>query len=118
MQKKQEQGVSTRLQGTKQTEENKAIEKVSGWEEWEDEPELFINAWSWRLQKVDRASWKVSSGSLCFNPSGARCLLSEAREACMGCDDSWAVERISPHHRVQSVCSGIAEGGRCILLGP
>lgn len=44
------------LQGTKQTEENKAIEKASSWEEWEDEAELFINARSWRLQKVDRAS--------------------------------------------------------------
>lgn len=56
MQKKQEQGVSAHLQGTKQTEENKAIEKVSSWEEWEGGAELFINAWSWRLQKVDRAS--------------------------------------------------------------
>lgn len=118
MHKKQEQGVSVCLQGTKQTEENKAIEKVSSWEEWEDGAELFINARSWRLQKIDRTSWKVSSGSLCFNPLGARCLPNEGTEVCMGCDDSWAVERISSHHRVQSVCSGIAEGGRCILLGP
>lgn len=44
MQKKQKRRVWERLQGTKQTEENKAIEKVSGWEEWEGRAELFINA--------------------------------------------------------------------------
>lgn len=50
MQKKQEQGALVHLQGTKQTEENKAIEKVSDREEWEDGAELFVNALSWRLQ--------------------------------------------------------------------
>ena len=88
-----------RLQGAKQTEENKTIEKVSSWEEWEDRAELFINARSWGPQKVDGASWKVSSGSLCFNPLGARRLLNKAREGCMGWGDCWAVERFPPHHR-------------------
>lgn len=50
MQKKQEQGALVHLQGTKQTEENKAIEKVSDREEWEDGAELFVNALNWRLQ--------------------------------------------------------------------
>lgn len=51
-----------------------------------------------------------------FNPLGTRCLLSEAREACVGCHSGWAVERFPPHH--QSVCSGIAEGGTHIQFGP
>lgn len=79
VQQKQEQSVSARLQGTKQTEENKGIEEVSGWEWWEDGAELFINAQSWSSWQVDRASRKGSSGSLRFNPLGTRCLYTAGR---------------------------------------
>lgn len=55
VQRNQKRGVWERLQGTKETEENKAIEKVSGWEEWKGRAELFINAEP-QLAGVARAS--------------------------------------------------------------
>lgn len=74
VQQKQEQSVEARLQGTRQTEENKGIEEVSGWEGWADGAELFISAQSWSSRKADGASQKGSSGSLRFNPLGTGCL--------------------------------------------
>lgn len=89
--------------------DNKAIEQASGWEERADGAELFINARSWSLRRVARASWKVSSGSVRFNPLGARRLLS---------DGSWAA-RGSLSIRGHSQCAQASlKGGDASFLCP